>query len=49
MVIAKGQGNYETLNEAEGNIYFLLKAKCLVLAKDIESNLGDNILKCNLE
>jgi len=49
MVIAKGQGNYETLNEVKGNIYFLLKAKCLVLAKDIKSNLGDNILKCNIE
>jgi len=49
MVIAKGQGNYEALNEVKGNIYFLLKAKCLVLARNIKSNLGDNILKCNLE
>jgi len=49
MVIAKGQGNYETLSEIERNIYFLLKVKCLVLAKDIECNVGDNILKCNLK
>ena len=27
MIIAKGQGNFETLSEEEGNIYFLLKAK----------------------
>lgn len=32
IVIAKGQGNYEGLSECERKIFFLLKAKCPVLA-----------------
>lgn len=32
MVIAKGQANYETLSEEDKNIYFLLMAKCKVIA-----------------
>ncbi len=48
LVIAKGQGNYETLSNIDKNIYFLLKVKCSILARDIGSNVGDNILKSNL-
>ncbi len=48
MIIAKGQGNYETLSDIDKNIYFLLKVKCLMLARDIGSNVGDNVLKSNL-
>lgn len=41
LIIAKGQGNYETLNECgHKNLFFLLKVKCLVIARDINSN-GD--------
>ncbi len=36
VVIAKGQANYESLNEqTEKNIYFLLMTKCDVIAEDI--------------
>lgn len=35
LVISKGQGNYETLSEVEREIYFLIKAKCPVIAQDI--------------
>ncbi len=35
LVISKGQGNYETLSDADRDIYFLLKVKCPVIAKDI--------------
>ena len=32
VVISKGQGNFETLNNAERKIYFLLQVKCKVIA-----------------
>ena len=35
LVIAKGQGNYETLSDVEKDIFFLLKVKCFVIAKHI--------------
>jgi uncharacterized protein with ATP-grasp and redox domains len=40
VIIAKGQGNYETLNDTPGNIFFLLKAKCPVVARDLSCELG---------
>ncbi len=41
LIIAKGQGNYETLNECgRRNLFFLLKVKCPVIARDISTN-GD--------
>ena len=45
LVIAKGQGNYETLSEVDKDIYFLLKAKCPVIARDIGCQEGAMILK----
>ncbi len=45
LVIAKGQGNYETLSGIDKNIFFLLKAKCPVIAKDIGCEVGDMVLK----
>jgi len=45
MVISKGQGNYEALSEVDENIFFLLKAKCPVIAKDIGVDEGSLILK----
>lgn len=45
LVIAKGQGNYETLSEAEREIYFLIKAKCPVIARDIGVEDGAIVLK----
>ena len=40
VIIAKGQGNYETLSQARENIFFLLKAKCPVIADDIGCEVG---------
>jgi len=45
LILAKGQGNYETLSEDDHKIFFLLKAKCPVVAKDLSVNIGDIILK----
>nr|AGF93047.1 uncharacterized conserved protein UCP006593 [uncultured organism] len=45
LVISKGQGNYEALSEVEENIFFLLKAKCPVIAGDIDVDVGSLILK----
>lgn len=44
LIIAKGQGNYETLSDEEGDIFFLLKAKCSVVAKNIGCEIGSSIL-----
>ena len=41
LVIAKGQGNYETLNDADKDIFFLLMAKCPVVAADAGCAVGD--------
>lgn len=40
LVIAKGQGNFETLRESSQQIYFLLRAKCPVIARDLDCSLG---------
>lgn len=44
LIIAKGQANYETLSEATGKIYFLLKAKCPVVARDIGCPVGSFVV-----
>ncbi|MHA1382991.1 MAG: damage-control phosphatase ARMT1 family protein [Candidatus Helarchaeota archaeon] len=44
MIISKGQGNYEALSD-QSDIFFLLMAKCPVIAKDLGVNIGDTILK----
>ena len=48
VIIAKGQGNYESLNEEPDNIFFLLRAKCPLLAELLGVNVGDAVLKQNL-
>ena len=45
LIISKGQGNYEALSNEKRPIFFLLKAKCHVIAKDIGVGDGDIILK----
>jgi uncharacterized protein with ATP-grasp and redox domains len=46
MIISKGQGNYETLSEEKKkNIFFLLKAKCAIIARHLKVKVGDIILK----
>ncbi len=45
MVIAKGQGNYEGLSQCKRDVFFLLKAKCHVIARDLAVQKGDIVLK----
>jgi len=40
LVIAKGQGNYESLNDSRQEIFFLLKAKCPVVAGHLGCEKG---------
>jgi hypothetical protein len=43
-VISKGQGNYESLSEIDREVFFLLRAKCAIVARDLGSSVGDIIL-----
>lgn len=45
LAIAKGQGNYETLSEVDKHIFFILKAKCPVIARDLRCEVGQMILR----
>lgn len=45
IVISKGQGNYEGLSEVSRPVFFLLKAKCKVIARDLDVNENDIVLK----
>ena len=45
LVIAKGQGNYETLSDVSKRIFFLLQVKCPVIAKDIGCEVGSFVVK----
>lgn len=45
IIIAKGQGNYESLEGETGNIFFLLRAKCPLLAELLGTSVGDCVLK----
>lgn len=52
MIIAKGQGNFESLNEIDAPIFFLFRLKCKVVVKDVlqmggEVKLGDMALMKN--
>ena len=44
MVISKGQGNYEALSGENRDIFFLLIAKCPVIARDIGTSVGKPLL-----
>ena len=44
MIIAKGQANYECLSELGPRVFFLLQAKCPVLARDVGVPTGSTIL-----
>jgi len=47
LIIAKGQGNYETLSDVNKSIFFILKAKCPVIARDLRCEVGEMILRRN--
>ena len=44
LVIAKGQGNYETLSDVKKKIIFMLKIKCPIVARYIGSDLGSQVI-----
>ncbi len=44
MIISKGQGNYETLSDVSAPIFFLLMAKCPVIAEHACCDLKDILL-----
>ncbi|RPH93311.1 DUF89 family protein [candidate division KSB1 bacterium] len=44
LILAKGQGNFETLSDVPKNIYFLFKAKCFVVAEHAHVPLGTHVL-----
>jgi len=45
VVISKGQGNYEALSDAPRPIFFLLRAKCPVVARDLGVEVGSLVLR----
>jgi uncharacterized protein with ATP-grasp and redox domains len=45
LVIAKGQANYETLSDEGPKVFFLLQAKCSVIASEAGFPLGSIILR----
>jgi uncharacterized protein with ATP-grasp and redox domains len=45
LIIAKGQGNYETLSDEPANVFFLLKVKCAVIAAHIGLPEGTHVLR----
>jgi uncharacterized protein with ATP-grasp and redox domains len=47
LVISKGQGNYETLSDEKRPIFFLFMAKCPVIARHVDCEVGKIILVCN--
>jgi len=47
IVIAKGQGNYESLFRAEREIYFLFKIKCSVVSVQTGYSMGNGVLISN--
>lgn len=48
LVIAKGQGNYESLSDYHDRTYaFLTKVKCEILAADIRFPTGSSVIKIN--
>ena len=45
MIISKGQGNYEGLSNVNRSVFFLLIAKCYVIANDLKVKENDIVLK----
>jgi hypothetical protein len=44
LIIAKGQGNFETLNTEPGNLFFLFKVKCPLVADLVNRPIGTQML-----
>ncbi|MCX5772637.1 MAG: ARMT1-like domain-containing protein [Candidatus Hydrogenedentes bacterium] len=44
MIVGKGQGNYETLDSFDGDVFLILKAKCAIIAQHIGVDRGQVVL-----
>ena len=44
LIIAKGQGNYESLHAINKHIFFLLRVKCARVATDIGAPIGEMVI-----
>jgi uncharacterized protein with ATP-grasp and redox domains len=44
LIIAKGQGNFESLSEQPGNLFFLFKVKCPLVAGHVRQPVGTQVL-----
>jgi len=44
LVIAKGQGNFESLSDEPGDIFFLFKVKCQVIADQVGMPVDTHVL-----
>jgi uncharacterized protein with ATP-grasp and redox domains len=40
IILGKGQGNYETMDVYDGNVFLLLRAKCEIIARDMGVEFG---------
>ncbi len=40
LIVAKGQGNFETLSDTRKNAFFLLRPKCAVLSRHLNCEIG---------
>jgi uncharacterized protein with ATP-grasp and redox domains len=45
LILAKGQANYETLDQSGAKVFFLLRVKCPVLCSRLDAPLGSLVLK----
>ncbi len=45
LIISKGQGNFEGLSDEQAPIFFLLKVKCPVVARELGVDIGKIILR----
>ncbi len=44
LVIAKGQGNYETLSDERAPVWFLFRVKCEVVARRVDRDVGSQVI-----
>lgn len=45
LIIAKGQGNFETLSDVQKDIFFAFLVKCPVIAREVDCGVGSLILR----
>ncbi|MEW5692913.1 MAG: ARMT1-like domain-containing protein [Candidatus Hydrogenedentota bacterium] len=48
MIISKGQGNFESLDERKKPVFFLFMVKCPVVSRETGCKIGDRVLLSNL-